>query len=157
MTEVERRIVAAQGYLELGLLEEAREQIASLPPLAASRPDVIELDVLCCMAERRWEEALSGSMRLCALEKNEPGGYIHAAYCLHELGRTGEAREMLRSGPGSLRKKPVFYYNLGCYSARLGLVDEALRMLEIAFEQDPELRRAARKDPDLQALKEQLR
>jgi hypothetical protein len=31
-------------------------------------------------------------MRLCELEPEEPGGFIHAAFCLHELGRTNEAQ-----------------------------------------------------------------
>lgn len=156
MTDTERRIAAAQGYIVLGLHAEARQEMAALPADARDRADVIELQVLCSMGEADWASALENARRLCALEKDEPGGFIHAAYCLHELGRTDEALATLKSGPPSLRKKAVYFYNLGCYSARLGLKDEALAMLEQAFAKEPGLRKAARKDPDLAALREQL-
>lgn len=157
MTDTERRIAAAQGYIVLGLHAEARREITALSPDKMNRPDVIELQVLCSMGEEDWSGALEHARRLCSLEKDEPGGFIHAAYCLHELGRTDEALSTLRNGPPSLRKKAVYFYNLGCYSARLGLVEEALLMLEQAFAKEPGLRKAARKDPDLAALREQLR
>ncbi len=156
MTETERRIAAAQGYIVLGLFADARKEMAALPPEATKRTDVVELRVLCSMGEKDWDAALIDAIWLCTLEMDEPGGYIHAAYCMHELGRTEEAFRFLRNGPPSLRKKAVYFYNLGCYSARLGRIQQALGYLEKAFAKDPALRKSARKDPDLAALREQL-
>lgn len=154
MTETDRKILAAQGYVELGLHQEARAQLASLPEEVFERVDVIELILLCHMGEHKWEEALALTYKLCGLEPNEPGGFIHAAYCLHELGRTSEALDVLSRGPKALRTKPVYYYNLGCYLAQLGKHDEAVRLLEQSFEMDGSLRSYARKDPDLHDLRE---
>lgn len=156
MTEMDRKILAAQGYVELNLYEEARKEIAPLPRAAFDRVDVIELELLCFMGEHRWEEALALTYKLCAQEPEEPGGFIHAAYCLHELGRTNEALDLLARGPMALRTKPVYYYNLGCYLAKLGQTDQALRLLEQSFEMDGSLRSHARKDPDLHGLREKL-
>ncbi len=156
MTEIGRTILAAQGYVELGLFADAREEIASLPPEECDRPDVIELQTLCLMGEHEWEQALGFARKLCEAEPREPGGYIHAAYCLHEMGRTEEAIELLTSGPPSLQDKAVYFYNLGCYHARLGQIDSAVRMLRTAFEKDKTLRQSARKDPDLDALRGKL-
>lgn len=156
MTDAERRIVAAQGYVELALYAEAQEELAHLPREAFERVDVIELRVLCLMHEHHFEDALPLAQRLCEAEPDEPGGFIHAAYCLHELGRTQEALDLLSNGPLSLRTKPVYYYNMGCYRARLGQSDQALRLLQQSFEMDGSLRRTARKDPDLDDLRSQL-
>jgi len=156
MTTTDRCIAAAQGYVELGLFNEARRVLGGLDPGQFGRPDVIELGLLCLMGEKRWSEALVAAHHLCAAVPNEPGGYIHAAYCLHEMDRTAEALDVLQSGPQALRSKPVYYYNLGCYNARLGLMDHALRFLERSFEMDKSLRRLAKKDPDLAALRSQL-
>lgn len=153
MTDTERRIVAAQGYVELKLYAEAREELHALPPDARDRAEVVELQMLCLMGDARWEAALEQARRLCAMEPEEPGGFIHAAYCLHELGRTAEAAEFLTGGPVTLRTKPVFYYNLGCYHARLGNQEEALRLLDRCFEMDGRFRRMASEDPDLNALR----
>jgi tetratricopeptide (TPR) repeat protein len=156
MTEAERRIIAAQGYVELGLFDEAREELAPLPPEMHDRVDVIEITLLCLMGGHRWAEALALATKLCAQEPSEPGGYIHAAFCLHELGRTAEAVDVLSRGPATLRTKSVYYYNMGCYHARLGLHDKALAYLDRAFQMDGELRHHAKKDRDLDCLRAQL-
>ena len=156
MTELERRILAAEGYIELGLHSEAREELSHLPPESADRADVIELIVLCSMGERRWAEGLALTQKLRELEPKEPGGYIHAAYCLHELGQTQEALDLLARGPAALRTKPVYYYNVGCYLACLGENEKALQLLEQSFEMDGSLRDHARNDRDLDGLRQKL-
>lgn len=156
MTDIERRIIAAQGYVELGLYADAREELSVLPESFSNRTDVLEITVLCLMGEHRWEEALESARRLCTAEPEEPGGFIHAAYCLHEMGRTREAVDVLVLGPASLQAKAVFFYNMGCYRARLGEVDAAVEMLHKAFIKDESLRKAARRDPDLDALRPKL-
>lgn len=154
--ELDRKILTAQGYMELGLFDEARAELVALPKQAWERTDVLETWVLCQMGERRWEEALEMGRRLCEMQPKEPGGYIHTAYCLHELGRTVEAMELLQNGPSSLRKKSVYFYNMGCYCAKLGRVIEAKMLLEKSFELDNGLRRVARKDPDLAEVRSHL-
>jgi hypothetical protein len=54
MTEWDRRILAAQGYVELGLHDEARAELAPLPPKEQNRVDVIEVTVLCHMNDHCW-------------------------------------------------------------------------------------------------------
>jgi tetratricopeptide (TPR) repeat protein len=120
------------------------------------RVDVQEILLLCLMAESRWADALALTLRLCEMEPEEPGGFIHAAFCLHELGRTDEAVDMLSRGPAALRSKPVFYYNMGCYHACLGDMEKALKLLRQSFEMDGSLRAVARKDPDLDVLRPAL-
>lgn len=156
MTSHDRCIAAAQGYVELGLYNEARRVLSALPLDYFGRPEVIELGLLCLMGEKRWSEALIAANELCSAAPAEAGGYIHAAYCLHEMNRTAEAVDVLQSGPQALRSKPVYYYNLGCYNARLGQKEHALRFLERSFEMDKSLRRLAKKDPDLASLRSHL-
>jgi len=156
MNELDRRILAAQGYVELGLLEEAQAELSHLPASASERVDVIELTVLCLMGEHHWAKALPLTQKLCSIEPDEPGGFIHAAYCLHELGQTHEALDLLSRGPTSLRTKPVYYYNLGCYLACLGQDEKALQLLKQSFEMDGSLRSHARKDPDLDRLRPKM-
>ena len=156
MEHHERNIIAAQGYLELGMFRDVWRELCSLPADLLSRADVLEILVLSLMGEQRWDEALKVAERLRHQLPKEPGGHIHTAYCLHELGRTEDALNVLLSGPDTLRSKSVFFYNVGCYQARLGLFDEAMQMLQKSFEMDASLRKSARHDPDLAALKSQI-
>lgn len=152
----ERSIIAAQGYLELGMFEEVRRELDSLPESLRGGSDVLEVLVLSLMGERRWDEALDVARRLRKERPDDPGGFIHEAYCLHELERTREALDTLLSGPPSLLEKPVYFYNAACYRARLGQIEDAVELLALAFKMDANLRRSAKSDPDLASLKDKL-
>ena len=152
----ERSIIAAQGYLELGMFRDVWRELHSLPAALLGTADVLELSALSLMGERRWGEALEVARRLREERPEDPGGFIHEAYCLHELGRTREALNTLLKGPESLREKPVYFYNAACYRAQLGEVEDAVKLLGLAFKMDGSLRRSAKHDPDLVALKDKL-
>jgi tetratricopeptide (TPR) repeat protein len=152
----ERHILAAQGYVELGLYTEARRALQGIAREDFERPDVIELGVMCFLGEQRWSEALAMAHELCAAAPALSGGYIHAAYCLHEMKRTPEAIQVLRDGPKILQSNALYYYNLGCYHACLGQIDEALNLLRRSFHMESDLRRVARNDPDLEVLRDRL-
>ncbi len=147
-----KQLEAAQGYYELGMLDEAREELNAIAPGRQSETPALYIRLLLALKEEQWEPALEISEKLCAREPGSCMGYIHAAYCLHELGDTQKARELLLNGPKSLKKEPVYYYNLGCYEVSLGKLEEAEELLRRSFEMDEKLLEVARKDPDLESL-----
>jgi hypothetical protein len=73
---------------------------------------------------------------------------LNKAFCLHEMGRTLEAKHLLLKGPASLLREPAYHYNLGCYDAVLGNLDEAMLHLKTRFEMDRKLQGIAKSDPD---------
>jgi predicted Zn-dependent protease len=148
----ERTILAAQGYSELSMFDDALAELDSLPPNAAGHAVVMELRAVILMQARRWKPALEASRALCVLEPGQTGGYIHAAFCLHEMGRTEEARAVLLGGPSSLHAEPTYHYNLACYECVLGHLDLARMHLEKSIELDKKYRDFAKGDPDLAAL-----
>lgn len=68
------------------------------------------------------------------------------------MGKTAEARNLLIRGPVALLKEPIYYYNMGCYEALLGNVNDAHANLQISFKMDSSFRDLAKRDPDLKAL-----
>jgi predicted Zn-dependent protease len=154
--DFEKIIQAAQGYTELGMHEDALIELESLIPAVRNRPDVLELRILILMHARKWGEALAASRDLCELRPDVTIGYIHAAFCLHELRRSGEAKSVLLSGPAALLDEPTYHYNLACYECVLGNLESALAHLETSFAIDKKFRAFAKTDPDLKALRSQL-
>ena len=148
----ERTILAAQGYSELSMFDDALAELDSLPPETAGHAGVVELRAVILMQARRWKPALEASRALCDLQPDQKGGYIHAAFCLHEMGRTDEAREVLLGGPTSLHAEPTYHYNLACYECVLGHLDLARMHLERSIQLDKKYRDFAKGDPDLAAL-----
>lgn len=152
----EKILLAAQGYLELGMPGEALSELDGLPAVYRRRPDVLKLRVTVAMHARRWKAGLVASRRLCAAEPEATIGFIHAAFCLHELGRTEEARHLLLHGPSALLNEATYYYNMGCYNARLGQLADAQNYLRMSFSLDRKLREFAQCDPDLKDVRHLL-
>jgi predicted Zn-dependent protease len=150
----ERTLVAAEGYSELGMFDDALAELDSLPTEAQQNSSVIERRTVILMQAKRWKPALAASQDLCKVEPAKTSGFIHAAFCLHELGRTLEARDTLLSGPDALHAEPTFHYNLACYECALGHLDLARMHLDKSIELDKKMRDFARTDPDLAALHE---
>ena len=150
----ERTLLAAQGYSELSMFDDAVKELDSLPEEAAQHSTVVELRAVILIQGKRWKQALAASQELCRQEPEKTTGFIHAAFCLHELGRTGDARDLLLRGPESLRAEATFHYNLACYECALGELELARMHLEKSFALDKNLREFARNDPDLAALRE---
>ena len=132
-----------------------RESIAELDAIPArqqKRPEVLQVRLHHLMRTKRWAEALRVSRILCRVAPDCGTGFLHAGFCLHQLGKTAEAKDLLVTGPVALLKEPIYYYNMGCYEALLGNMNGAKENLHISFKMDASFREVAKKDPDLQAL-----
>lgn len=152
----ERGLLAAQGYLELGMVEEALAELSLLPVLFDQDPDILELRLHILMQGERWNDALTSANELLSISPDAVPAFIHGAFALHEMGRTSEARDLLLRGPAVLRNDPTFHYNIGCYEAVLGNKEAALQSLRQSFALDGTYRDFAKCDPDLKLLHEEL-
>ncbi|GAB4240585.1 MAG: hypothetical protein OHK005_02850 [Candidatus Methylacidiphilales bacterium] len=144
---------AAEGFLSLGMPEEAEEELARVAEAGALDETYWRLAVAVAMARKQWMEGVERARQLIKMNPSGPDGYLHLAFCLHELGQTREARDALTQGPPRLKTTPIYFYNLACYEAQLGNVAEARTVLERAIRLEPAYREIAEKDPDLDPLR----
>jgi predicted Zn-dependent protease len=150
----QRLLVAAQGYSELGLPDLALAELDSIAHEAQADPLIVETRLSVLMQAKRYAPALPVARQLCDLCPDRTAGFIHVAFCLHELGDTGAARDLLVNGPSALKAEATYHYNLACYEAVLGNVDEARAHLDVSFAMDKKLKEYAHTDPDLAVLRE---
>ena len=153
MDNFQRIVSAAQGYSELGMFEEALAELDLLDHVSQLRPEILEMRVLVLMRIKKWRDALELSRQLCWAAPESGAGYVHSAFCLHELGRTAEARTMLLAGESALKNEPVFFYNLACYECALGDLTAAREYLSRSIAMDEKYREFAETDPDLAVLR----
>lgn len=59
------------------------------------RPEVLQLRLHHLMRRKHWTRALSVSRKLCRVAPNASAGFLHAGFCLHQIGRTLEAKKLL--------------------------------------------------------------
>jgi Flp pilus assembly protein TadD len=143
---------AACGYAELGMTRESLSQLNAIDCAFQDRPEVLQLRLHHLMRKKNWSRALIVSRKLCRVAPQYSTGFLHAGFCLHELGKTAKAKELLLKGPAALLQEPIYYYNLGCYDALLGNAKDAQMHLQTSFKMDESFRELAKKDPDLQSV-----
>jgi predicted Zn-dependent protease len=152
----EQKIRVVEGYAELGMLQDALAQLDELEPEHQDRLAILRMRIEIVLRKRDWQEALQLCLRSCSAHPGESSGYIHAAFCLHELGRTLEAKQTLLDGPAVLLDEPVYYYNLACYETVLGNLPQAKVYLRASFRLDKSFQELAKCDPDLQRIRDEL-
>ncbi len=150
--DFKRQFRAACGYAELGMTAESIAELNAIDDEFQHRPEVLQLRLHHLMRKKHWSRALSVSRRLCRAAPEASAGFLHAGFCLHQIGRTREAKELLLRGPTALLKEPIYYYNMGCYEVLLGNLKDARVHLQISFKMDSSFRDLAKRDPDLRPL-----
>jgi predicted Zn-dependent protease len=144
----------AVGYLQLGMIDDARAELATLPPDALGSAPALAVRVEIAMSAEAWEEVVALTPQLVALDNTVERPWIAWAYALRELQRIEEAQEILLTGLRLVKNPtPLVSYNLACYACLLGDLAGARRLLAAVFAADKSWREIAREDDDLAALR----
>ncbi len=152
-----RHVRYARGYLELGLLNEASDELEAVDFSDRFLPDVLAVRGELHLAAKHWELLTGVGRELTTRAPAVEQGWIYWAYALRELQRIAEAKAvLLEAEPRHGRTSATLHYNLACYHALLGEMGEARARLKTAFRMHPEFKEAARADPDLKSLWDEL-
>ena len=148
------RVLAASGWIDLGDHAEANAELEQVHPSLQGHPEVLKVRWGIFAASRKWSEAVDLARRLRHLAPNDSFGSIHTAFALHEMKRTQEAFDVLFPAVERFPKCETIPYNLACYTAQLGNLDEARTWLRKAIEvgHPKQVKSMALDDPDLQPL-----
>ena len=141
---------AAEGWIGLGNPREAEAEFAKIKPRFHRHPDVLAVRWP-LLLPRPAMGGLSGRVLETALQvaPGRPAGWIHRSYTLHELKRTAEAFDQLLPAAARFPKVWTIPYNLSCYCAQLGRLEEAKAWFKKAAAIEPEtVRRAGIQDQD---------
>lgn len=149
----QQRLNAAIGYMNLNMTEDALAELNALTEAERVRTEALAVRTAVLIRRREWDSALQLATALCRAHPDHPSPYLDAAFCLHEMKRTAEAKELLLNGPRSLRATGIFHYNMACYEAQLGNLAAARDYLGQAVCLDERYREMALNDPDLLPLR----
>jgi tetratricopeptide (TPR) repeat protein len=144
---------AAQGWLELGSPLEAEKELDQITPQLRTHPDVLEVRWHISANKKEWAACLDIARAILKLRPNRPDAWIHRSFALHELKRTQEAFDQLLAAAEKFPKVWTIPYNLACYCAQIGKLEECRAWLNKAMAIDEEtVKRVAAEDPDLKPL-----
>ena len=146
-------LLAAQGWLELGNHLEANEELERITPELRAHPDVLEVRWQIYAHAEKWDACVDIAGAIIKLDPNRPDAWIHRSFALHALKRTQEAFDQLLPVADKFPKVWTIPYNLACYCAQLGRLDECQAWFKQAMAIDEHaVKRAGVDDPDLKPL-----
>ncbi|MGD0536428.1 MAG: tetratricopeptide repeat protein [Verrucomicrobiota bacterium] len=150
------RLDAVEGWLMLGDAVSARAEFDQLSAGARLQPDVLECEWGLQAAANAWAEAFVVAERLVAVSPERAFGWIHRAFALRRMpgGGLDRAWAALRPAHDRFPKDFLIPFNLACYAAQLGRLDEAWEWLEKARAHGPaeSVLRMVLADEDLRPL-----
>jgi len=147
-------IEAARGWLGLGDIVSASEELEQITPQLKVHPEVLLVRCEIYGSAKKWDAVLTIAQTLVKIAPKEIHGWIQRSFALHELKRTQEAFDLLLPATCLFPKEWLIRYNLACYCAQLGLLKEAWQWLEKAFDlgDSKKLKLMALDDPDLESF-----
>jgi len=125
---------AAEGWIELGLLDEARAELAELGPELRNGADGLEVQWLLFAERGHWDAAFAVAQQTVDLHPEVEAGWIHRAYAARRRpgGGLDLAQELLLPAVARFAESHVIPFNLACYAAQLGEAEAAWAWLERA-------------------------
>lgn len=150
--ETKRSLRAADGYLYLGLADEALEELAAVRAEDQLEAVVLLAKIRALLHLRRWKDAETLSAEGAELHKREEEFTVQRAFALHQQREGAKAVEVLLAAPEWIQKTGILHYNLACYEARLGDLNAARQCIDAAIQINAAIKKSAKADPDLEAL-----
>ena len=155
---------AAEGWVELGNLAEARAELERIGEPFSGHPAVLSVQWSVCAGEQNWPEALKLARLLLKTSPESPSAWLHQAYALRRVPEGGlkAAWDALFPALKRFPKISIIPYNLACYACQSGEMEKARALLKIAMsiEATPQsnyIKQLALNDEDLQPLWPEIR
>ena len=147
---------AAVGYVELGMFEDANDQLEKIDPFNRAAPEVLAVRLAIYRGLEKWEAMEQIAKRLKEFEPDNVQWTISLAYATRRAYSIEIAMEILLSAEAKFPREAAIPYNLACYYSQRGEIENARRYLRQAFEIDLNWRMAALDDEDLRPLWDSL-
>jgi uncharacterized protein HemY len=148
------RLSHVRGYLELGMVKEAKAELDAVPAEHAHLPEVVALRVGMLQATEQWRELRRYAKRLVETDPAEAGWWIMWAYAARRATTVVAAQKILVEAVEHHPQDATIQFNLGCYACLIGDFAEAKARVVRAISLDGSFLKNALEDPDLQSLRD---
>jgi tetratricopeptide (TPR) repeat protein len=148
---------AAVGYVELGMFQDANDQLEKIDPFNRAAPEVLSVRLAIYHGLKKWELMREIAKRLADFQPNDIQWITSYAYATRRAESILAAKEILLNAESKFSREAIIKYNLACYCCQTGEIENAKNYLKEAFEIDPTWRIAALDDDDLKPLWDSLR
>src|SRR4051812_26351469 len=110
---INRRLSYAQGYLELGMLQEAAAELDGIQPPASESSSVLALRLALFQEQKNWHALRLAAEVFVRREPQEAGGWITWAYASRRDQSLTIAEKILLEAEAVHPREATIQFNLG--------------------------------------------
>ena len=151
-----RYISYANGYRELGMFEDALNELQKIDSLDCNHPSARLVRLSIYEDQCNWALVTSEAESLVTEFPQEVEYWIQWAYGSRRAHSIAAARSILQRAHQLFPLEPCILYNLGCYACVEEDLNDALKKVNQAIALDKTFSKLAMKDEDLESIKEWL-
>jgi Flp pilus assembly protein TadD len=149
-----RHAECAVGYANLGMVNDALDELEHLSPSMAADGGVMEFKLRLLERGQKWSDAASLAAKLASSHPNEARWFVAWAFAKRRSDSIETASKILSEAASLHPKDPLIQFNLGCYAAQRGDLNAAQTHVRRAIELNHDLEKLAHEDPDLEPLRQ---
>jgi tetratricopeptide (TPR) repeat protein len=148
----QNQVLAATGYRELGMFNDAAQALEDIEPEERTRKEVLGARVDLYVAAKKWDMAAAVAGYLVKVEPENAVWWLNLAYATRRCESIERAEAILLRARKLHYDNALLEFNLSCYASASGRMGEARSRLRRAIELDKALRKLALDDEDLKPL-----
>ena len=148
----QRHVLAASGYSELGMFDEAACALEEIDAEDKGRKEVLGARVDLYVAAEKWSLVAEVARHLVELEPENAAWWINLAYATRRAESIEKAQALLLQARKLHPANAIIAFNLSCYACVTGRIEDAKTHLKHAIALDSKIRGLALRDEDLQTL-----
>ena len=145
----QKQVLLSNGYLELGMLDDAAKALEEIESAEKSRKEVLSAQLDLYIAEKKWEMAAIVGGHLVKADPGNPATWINLAYLVRRAVNVEQAETVLFKARKWHPRNALIAFKLACCASALGRVEEAKVRLRHAVSLDKNIRRLALEDEDM--------
>jgi predicted Zn-dependent protease len=126
----EEHLIQARGYLELGLADEARDELDKIYGAKTDSPEAMALRIDILIALSNFDGAIAIGVGCCHKWRENCCFFLRTGDALIKAKDYEHALSVLKNAPDSLHKNPEYHFALATCFTRTEKIDEAKRALK---------------------------
>jgi predicted Zn-dependent protease len=143
---------AAIGFLELGMWQEAADEIERLPPERRGNLDVLEVRIEIYREAKAWRLMEVVAREVLRQMPEHPTPWLHLAYAVRRSQSLSAAKEVLKAAIDNFPDNAGIHFNLGCYACQMGDLETAKERVAEAVRLDDKFKLAFLDEEDLKPI-----
>lgn len=149
-------LTAAQGFLELGMPNEASEALAKITAESAHAPEVLEVQAEIYRNLEKWDLMQAVAARLAEYDPINAEWAVLLGFVTRRAVSLEAARTLLRAASKWMPESGQIHFDIACIECLQGKNGDAKRRLKAAFNIDSNFRKMALREPELKPLWESI-